>query len=89
MKKIVLVALLLMGFVAGKAQFEAGTKYIGASVTNMGLSYSSEEKLRFGLEATGGYFLWDDIMLKATVGYNHRPHADNITLGLGGRYYFQ
>lgn len=41
MKKIALVALLLMGFVASKAQFEAGTKYIDASVTNVGLSYSS------------------------------------------------
>ena len=89
MKKIILAALMLCSFVAGKAQFEAGTRYLGASVTNVGLSYSSEEKLRFGLEATGGYFLWDDIMLKANVGYNHRPHLDDITLGLGGRYYFE
>lgn len=88
MKKIVLSALLLMGFVASKAQFEAGTKYFGASITNMGLSYSSEEKLRFGVEANAGFFLWDNIMFNTTVGYHHRPHMDDITLGLGGRLYF-
>ena len=90
MKKIVLAALLLCGFVVSKAQFEAGTKYVGASVTNLGLAYNSDKKLHFGLEATGGYFLWDDIMLKATLGYQHnRPHDDNITVGVGGRYYFR
>jgi hypothetical protein len=89
MKKILLAAVLLLGAVAGKAQFEAGTKYIGASVTNLGLAYNSEKKLHFGLEATGGYFLWDNIMLKGSLGYQHgRPHDDNISVGLGGRYYF-
>ena len=88
MKKILLVAVLLFGVVVGKAQFEQGTKYVGASVTNLGLSYSSSEKLRFGMEASAGYFLFDGIMLKANAGYSHRPHADDITLGLGGRYYF-
>ena len=38
MKKILLVAVLLFGVVVGKAQFEQGTKYVGASVTNLGLS---------------------------------------------------
>ena len=63
MKKILLVAVLLFGVVVGKAQFEQGTKYVGASVTNLGLSYSSSEKLRFGMEASAGYFLFDGIML--------------------------
>lgn len=84
-----MLALLVFSVIASKAQFEEGTKYVGASVTNLGMSYSSSEKLRFGLEATAGYFLFDDIMLKADVGYNHRLHADDITLGLGGRYYFE
>lgn len=89
MKKMIMLALLVFSVIASKAQFEEGTKYVGASVTNLGMSYSSSEKLRFGLEATAGYFLFDDIMLKADVGYNHRLHADDITLGLGGRYYFE
>lgn len=89
MKKMIMLALLVFSVIASKAQFEEGTKYVGASVTNLGMSYSSSEKLHFGLEATAGYFLFDDIMLKADVGYNHRLHADDITLGLGGRYYFE
>lgn len=88
MKKIILAVMLLLGVVASKAQFEAGTTYVGASVSNLGMSYSSNEKLRFGIDATMGYFLWEDVMLKASVGYNHKPHLDDITLGLGGRYYF-
>lgn len=89
MKKCIILALLAFSVIAGKAQFEEGTKYVGASVSNLGLSYNSCEKLRFGLEATAGYFMFDDIMLKADFGYNHQPHADNLTLGLGGRYYFE
>ena len=88
MKKILLVTLLLVGAVVSKAQFEQGTKYVGASVSNLGLSYSTCEKLRFGFDATVGYFLYDGVMLKATAGYNHKPHFDDINLGLGGRYYF-
>lgn len=89
MKKALFTVLLLTVALVGKAQFEQGTKYIGASVTNLGLSYSSCEKLRFGIDATAGYFLADDIMLKANFGYEHMPHVDNITLGVGGRYYFE
>ncbi len=88
MKKILFLALLLVGTVVAKAQFEQGTKYLGASLSNFGLSYSSCEKFRFGVEATAGYFFCDNIMLKANVGYDHRPHFDDITLGLGGRYFF-
>lgn len=88
MKKILLVTIMLVVAVVSKAQFEQGTKYVGASVSNIGLSYSSTEKLRFGVDATAGYFLHDGVMLKANVGYSHKPHFDDITLGLGGRYYF-
>ncbi|MGN1213793.1 MAG: hypothetical protein ACI4TR_02755 [Bacteroidaceae bacterium] len=88
MKKIVLALFLLMGVAVSKAQFEQGTKYVGASVSEFGLSYSSCEKFRFGIDATAGYFLYDGVMLKANVGYSHKPHFDDITLGVGGRYYF-
>lgn len=89
MKKILFAALLLVGTVAARAQFEAGTKYVGASLSNFGLSYSDDEKFRLGVELTGGYFLWDDIMLKANLNYEHKQHSDNISIGLGGRYYFR
>ncbi len=88
MKKILLVAVLLVGTIVAKAQFEQGTKYVGASLTNLGLSYSSTEELRFGVDATAGYFLFEDVMLKGTLSYNHKPHTDDISIGVGGRYYF-
>lgn len=99
MKKILFAAALLVFAMVAKAQvidlnndaeqpFGQGTKYVNASLTNMGLSYNSSEKLRFGLDATAGYFLWDNVMLKATLGYDHKCHVDDLTLGLGGRYYF-
>lgn len=88
MKKIILSAILCIASVVGKAQFEQGTKYVGASLTNFGMSYSSCEKFRFGIDATAGYFMFDNVMLKANVGYDHRPHFDDLSVGLGGRYYF-
>jgi len=99
MKKIFFVAALMFCAIASQAQFfnlnnndtepfGQGTKYVNASLTGLGISYNSTEKLRFGIDATAGYFLWDDMMIKGTVGFDHKAHADNITLGLGGRYYF-
>lgn len=88
MKKIFLLVAFAVFALAGKAQFEQGTKYAGASVSDIGLSYSSSEKLRFGVHATVGYFLFDQIMLKGNVGYDHKPHYDDITVGVGARYYF-
>ena len=43
MKKMMLCALMMMVAICAKAQFEAGTKYVGISATNLGLSYSSSE----------------------------------------------
>ena len=88
MKKILLCALLLVASVGAKAQFEAGTKYLGISSTSLGLSYSTSERFRLNLEATAGYFVADKIMLKASVGYDHTRNIDDFSAGLGGRYYF-
>ena len=88
MKKWFLGILLLAMTAGANAQFQAGTKYIGASASNLGLSYSTAEKFRFGLNASAGYFVMDKIMVKADVGYNHTNRVGGLTAGLGGRYYF-
>lgn len=99
MKKILFVAALLLCAVAGQAQlfnmnnsdsepFREGTKYFNTSLTSLGASYNTTEKFRFGVDATAGYFMFDNVMLKANVGYDHKAHVDDLNLGLGARYYF-
>lgn len=89
MKKIFAIAVLFMMISsAARAQFEAGTKYIGASVTGLNLQYSTNEKLRFGLDAAAGIFIDDGLLIYANVGYDHTRNIDDITAGLNGRYYF-
>ena len=76
--------------ITANAQFEQGKVYIGASLTGVDLSYSGSEKFHLGVEATGGYFIMDNIMLKASAGVNYSGKDDaptDFTLGLGGRYY--
>ncbi|MBQ8098870.1 MAG: outer membrane beta-barrel protein [Bacteroidaceae bacterium] len=89
MKKWLFGVLLMVLSLSAKAQFEAGTKYVGASVSNLGLSYSTNEKFRFGANASVGYFLADQFLVKADLGYNHTEHVDDFTTGLNGRFYFK
>lgn len=83
-----LLVLLLAMAVGANAQFDKKTKYISASVTGLGLSYSSSEKFTMGLDLTGGYFIHDAWMLYGRLGYDHTRYTDNFQLGAGGRYYF-
>ncbi len=90
MKKLTLLLLLItVGFTTASAQFEKGTKYVGASASGLGLSYSSSEKFRFGLDALAGKFVADCLMLNATAGYEHTRLTDDVRIGLGARYYFE
>lgn len=88
MKKILFMLLLLMGTLSAHAQFKQGTKYVGASISGLGMSYSSSEKFRFGIDATAGYFVADCLMLHANVGYEHTRQVDDVNVGAGARYYF-
>ena len=88
MKKAILAMLLCVATLGAKAQFEAGTKYVGASLSGLGLSYGSNQRLNIGLQATAGYFIFDSWLLKANVGYTHTRATDDVSLGLGARYYF-
>ncbi len=75
--------------VGSKAQFEAGTMYMNVSLSNLGVSYSSIERCRFGGGLSGGFFFADKCLLKADLNYNHTKAVDDFSLGLGMRYYFR
>ena len=75
--------LLMMAAVGAHAQFEKGTTYLSASTTGLGLSYSSSEKLNFGMEFNGGYFLQKAWMLYGTLGYDHTRYTDHFRIGAG------
>ena len=88
MKKILLIMCLLLGTLTANAQFAKCTKYVSASLSGLGLSYSSNQKFRLGVDATAGYFMADCLMLKGNVTYNHTKEIDDISVGAGLRYYF-
>ena len=86
MKKLFTVVLLFAVALSASAQFEKGKKYVGASATGLGFSYSSNEKFRFGLEARAGYFVADCLMLTANLGYDHTRAVDDVAADSAGPY---
>ena len=91
MKHILFTLVLFFAALGASAQstpFAQGVKYVGASVSGRGLSYSSNEKFRLGLDASAGYFLADCFQLRASLGYNHTRAVDDVSVGAGVRYYF-
>lgn len=89
MKKILFTALFFVAALAAHAQFEKGTKYVGASLTGLGFSYNKTEKVSFGLEATAGYFFADSWLLRGNFDYTHQNKLNAVTLGALARYSFQ
>ena len=87
-RTIAIAALLVTLFTGARAQFEAGTKYIGASLSGLSLQYSTNERLRLNVDAAGGIFAADGFLVFANIGYGHTRITDDITVGLNGRYYF-
>lgn len=88
MKKWMTTLLLFAAAIGMHAQFTKGTKFAGASLSGLGLSYSSNERFRLGLDADAGYFVADCVMLKANIGYEHTRVTDDVRVGAGVRYYF-
>ena len=90
-KKSLLVAVSLLMSVSASAQFEQDKIYVGASLSNLNLGYNGAQKFNIGLNAEGGYFIGDDVLIKGLVGYDHstRGAADDLTLGLGARFYIE
>ena len=60
MKKIIFTLLLAVFSLGASAQFEQYTSYLNTSLTGLNLSYSKGQKVTFGMQATGGFFVVDD-----------------------------
>lgn len=89
MKKIIACLVVWAVATLAHAQFEQNKWYFNASVTELGLTYSGEEKFRMGAQATVGAFLFDDIALVLTgEGVWHKQGERSAAFGVGGRYYF-
>lgn len=90
MKKVTLFIMALMISVAASAQFEQGKGYLGASLTNLDLSYSGLTKGHFGLGVKAGYLIADDWMLLGQLDYQKTKDVPySLTIGPGIRYYIQ
>lgn len=87
MKKFFITLLLAATTLGASAQFEKGTCYVGASVSDFGLSYSKSEDFRLGLNALGGYFIADSWMVLGEFGWSHQNSKSSVGLGTGVRYY--
>ena len=89
MKKIFIALLLSAVSLGASAQFEKGTKYAGASLTGLGLSYSKAEDFRLGLQAVGGFFVADSWMVLGQFGWEHLNGNSTVGVGAGARYYMR
>lgn len=89
MKKIFLMAAMLLTSLAASAQFEAGTRYVGLNTAGFGLSYSKATKFQLGLGAEAGYFFKDNWMVRGGLNFEHQKHRDDVGLSAGVRYYWQ
>lgn len=87
MKKMLIALLLAVVSLSAKAQFDAGTSYVSASLTGLNMSYNSKQKFNLGLDVIGGYFVEDSWMVLARGGYTHQHQYDKFNLGAGARYY--
>ncbi len=87
MKKLILSLLFAVVSMGAFAQFEKGTKYVNASLSGFGLSYSKVPGFCMNIEAGGGYFIANNWMLKGLIGWEHTGGANEFNLGAGARYY--
>lgn len=91
MKKIIFIMFALIATVSAKAQFEEGKTYVGASLSGLDLNISGAEKLRLSANATGGYFIMDNVLILGNVGIETNGgdvNKNKFSIGGGGRYYF-
>ena len=87
MKKLLLAVLLTVATTSAFAQFEKGTKYVGASLTGLNLAINDRQHLSFGFDAKAGYFIKDYWMVEGTFGWHtSRTHLDRCQIGAKLRY---
>ncbi len=89
MKKLLTIALLFLVTMGAQAQFEKGTKFVGASLSGLELSYNSVSEFKFGLQAEAGYFFADNWMVKGNVGYGYQYRNHSFDVGALARYYIK
>ncbi len=89
MKKLLTIALFFAATLCANAQFEKGTKYVGASLSGLNLSYNKIQDFKLGLQGEAGYFFADNWMLKGNVGYDYEGDMHTFDLGAVARYYFK
>ena len=87
MKKLLMTLLLCVTTLGAKAQFEKNTTYFSTSLTGLSMSYSNQEKFTLGVDVLGGFFVEQSWMLYGRFGYGHTQVSDDVTLGVGMRYY--
>ena len=91
MKKLAMMIVALAMTVAAQAQyygykttpFHQDKYYIGASVSGLDLHYNSVDDFTLGLNATAGYFVFDNWLVSATAGFNTNGQADD-SFSIGG-----
>ena len=91
-KKIFTMAVALFTALTANAQFEKGKVYVGGSLTGFNMKYTGADKFCLGVQAQGGYFVADDLMLLGQVGYEHNGNkavSDKYNVAVGGRYYIE
>lgn len=97
MKKVIFVMLIVaLGFTTASAQFEKGTKTLSGNLTGLGLDFtknsdggSLDDRITFGIQAKGNYFIANKFAIMAALGYNYgKAHIYNID-GSGGDYTYK
>ena len=87
MKKLALIVAAMMVSLASHAQFEADKFYIGASLSNLDLSYSGLTGGHFGFQGKGGYLLADNVMATGQLAYDIAKNTSyTLSAGVGARY---
>ena len=87
MKKVLFIAVMFLMTLTASAQFEQGKFYGGASLSGIDFNYSGANKLSLAAELDAGYFVYDNVLVKANVGIDTRSSYTNLSLGVGARYY--
>ena len=90
MKKITFLFAALLMSLASHAQFEADKAYIGASLTNLDLSYNGLQNGRIGIQGKVGYMFADNMLLTRQMAYAKQKDVPfEFAWGIGGRYYIE
>lgn len=88
MKRILLSLLVAVFTCTGAfAQFEKGTWYLGSSLTGLNLSHSKFQGTAFGIQASAGNFLADNLMLMINFKGDYQKGPDETSVGAQVRYY--